>query len=334
MAIPLAAIGLGISAASAMASIGQGIYNSSQQNEANKANYELQRDTLDLQREQQQWNREKADRDFEYNKQLQEKIFQREDSAVQRMVADNRAAGLSPIAGLAGAGTGQALEANTPQLNQTFDTPQMSANQLTTDFSSLSQLGSQITNYEMNKKGMEIQQEKLKLEKSSNEANLRQMEENIKASQIKNQISRATMKAEIENRNLAPQKTAQEIGRIGSQVLNDALDREIKELSKIQTEREMDEWLENKGLRAEIGNVSLDEAKAKVLALEMVNKYHNDEYYGTQLDVLKEELTKIQNENKSYADKQELYKALSAGTGNSAAGGLIIQALMTILGMK
>lgn len=189
MALPLAAIGLGITAASAMASIGQGIYNSSQQNKANEANYELQRDTFELQREQQQLNREKADRDFEYNKQLQEKIFQREDSAVQRMVEDNRKAGLSPIAGLAGAGTGQALEANTPQLNQTFDTPQMSANQLTTDFSSLSQLGSQLTNYEMNKKGMEIQQEKLKLEKSSNEANLRQMEENIKASQIKNQIS-------------------------------------------------------------------------------------------------------------------------------------------------
>lgn len=334
MALPLAAIGLGITAASAMASIGQGIYNSSQQNKANEANYELQRDTLELQREQQQLNREKADRDFEYNKQLQEKIFQREDSAVQRMVEDNRKAGLSPIAGLAGAGTGQALEANTPQLNQTFDTPQMSANQLTTEFSSLSQLGSQITNYEMNKKGMEIQQEKLKLEKSSNEANLRQMEENIKASQIKNQISRATMQAEIENRNLAPQKTAQEIGRIGSQVMNDALDREIKELSKIQTKREMEEWLENKGLREELGNVSLDEAKSKALALEMINKYHSDEYYGVQLDVLKEELTKIQNENKSFADKQELYKALSAGTGNSAAGGLVIQALMTILGMK
>lgn len=319
-----------IGAASALGSLAQGVYNSYQQSQANESNMQLQNKTYRLQREQLDWNRQMAERDFEYNKQLQDKIFQREDNAVQRMVADNRAAGLSPIAGLAGAGTGQALESNTPQLDQNFDTPQMSANQLNVDWSAVSNFGSQVEAHNLNSKNLDLRQQQLDLEKDSNEYNKRLAEQNIEASKIKNTIARATMQAEIENKNLAPQRTAEEIGRISVDTLGKSLDNELKQLDKIQSRREMEEWLENKGYRSELGKLSLDEMKAKAVALELLNN-HNAQKYGKELEVLNEELTKLKNTNKQFADEQELYKALSAGTDNSAVGGLFIKGLMLLL---
>ena len=118
-----------IAGASALGSLAVGAYNSYQQSKANSVNNDLARRNYELNLDTLDFNKKMAERDFNYNKQLQETIFQREDSAVQRMVADNRLAGLSPIAGLSGSGTGQALEANTPQLTQNIPAPQLSANQ-------------------------------------------------------------------------------------------------------------------------------------------------------------------------------------------------------------
>lgn len=303
-------IGAIASAAGALASIGTGIFNSIKQNEANEKNYELQRKQL-------RDNMATSERDFNYNKELQEKIFQREDSAVQRMVEDNRKAGLSPIAGLAGAGTGQALEANTP----TFDAPQMSANQLAVDFSSLSSLGHQIDNYELSKDQLKLNQERLGLEKSSNEANLRQMEANIQATEIKNQIARATMEDEIEGKKLQNKNVESVIAKRSADLVSQALGDDLKTLQKIQTKREMQEWMENKGLRAELGNISLQEAKERLGALQFLNE-HNLEKYGAQLDVLQQQAKslKISNMREESWDNALSDLGLDSGSGKLLSG--------------
>lgn len=303
-------IGAIASAAGALASIGTGIFNSIKQNEANEKNYELQRKQLRA-------NMATSERDFNYNKELQEKIFQREDSAVQRMVEDNRKAGLSPIAGLAGAGTGQALEANTP----TFDAPQMSANQLAVDFSSLSSLGHQIDNYELSKDQLKLNQERLGLEKSSNEANLRQMEANIQATEIRNQIARATMEDEIEGKKLQNKNVESVIAKRSADLVSQALGDDLKTLQKIQTKREMQEWMENKGLRAELGDISLQEAKERLGALQFLNE-HNLEKYGAQLDVLQQQAKslKISNMREESWDNALSDLGLDSGSGKLLSG--------------
>lgn len=320
MALPLAAIGLGITAGSALASIGQGIFNSVQAKKANDTNFDLQERSLDLQREQAAYNRDKAERDFNYNKQLQERIFQREDTAVQRMVADNRAAGLSPIAGLAGAGTGQALEANTPQLNQNYDTPQMSANQLLTDFSSLGQLGNQITSYEQNKKSMELQQQKLDLEKSSNEENLKLMRERIEASKIQNQIARATIQDAIEGKKLQNENVKKTIVKLGYDIMDKIATINGKNILNARSQYELDELKANRELRDKLGEKQYEnmcsivdnnkmslEQKAASIAVMLAAEERSKGTYGVQLDTLMEEYRQLTEEGmKKYGLKRSL----------------------------
>lgn len=62
--------------------------------------------------------------DWRYGRSLQRRIFRREDNSIQRRVADLKAAGLSPVlAAGQGAGTGQTVATNTPNLE--FDSSKL-----------------------------------------------------------------------------------------------------------------------------------------------------------------------------------------------------------------
>lgn len=88
-------------AVGAATALGSAVYNAWSQNANNKR--------------QEAWTREQ----FDYNKQLNNEIMQREDTAYQRAVADAQAAGLSPLvtAGTGGAGAGGTVSQSNLSMN-------------------------------------------------------------------------------------------------------------------------------------------------------------------------------------------------------------------------
>lgn len=63
------------------------------------------------------WNAARQQAKFDYDRALQEQIFQREDTAVQRRMADLQAAGLNPqLAAGSGAGSGAVVSTSAPQM--------------------------------------------------------------------------------------------------------------------------------------------------------------------------------------------------------------------------
>lgn len=103
MADPASLITAGVTLVSNVAgNVIDGIFNTHIANKQNK----VAQQNFELQEEQ-----------FEYEKDLQSTIMDREDNAIQRQVADSRAAGISPLVNLAGSQSAGAagVAVNTPQ---------------------------------------------------------------------------------------------------------------------------------------------------------------------------------------------------------------------------
>lgn len=81
-----------------------GLFGSRDTDKTNSTNKAIAQDNLAFQRE-----------NLDYQKALQQQIFQREDSAYQRTVSDMRAAGLSPLAMNGTNGAGEAIQTEAPQ---------------------------------------------------------------------------------------------------------------------------------------------------------------------------------------------------------------------------
>lgn len=81
-------------------------------------NHALAQEALDAQKAQQQWANEQYVESRDYDRAMQQQIFQREDTAIQRAVNDAQSAGFSPLAALGmPAGAGQVISSNSPPGN-------------------------------------------------------------------------------------------------------------------------------------------------------------------------------------------------------------------------
>lgn len=139
-AAPFVIMGVGM-AASAAASV----VSSVSANKTAQKNYELQKEQ------------------YEYEKNLQGQIMEREDNAIQRQVADSRAAGISPLYQMAGAQSAGAagVAVNTPQKEQTPNT-------MATVLQGIGSLSSLVSMYQQFK-GTQIDQARAALDLEENQ---------------------------------------------------------------------------------------------------------------------------------------------------------------------
>lgn len=108
LAIALPAIVAGVSGlAHAGISAGTSIYNNSQ-------NLALSKEALEAQKAQQAWANEQYVESRDYNRALQQKIFEREDTALSRATQDAVSAGFSPLTAI-GQGLGSGQIVSSPQ---------------------------------------------------------------------------------------------------------------------------------------------------------------------------------------------------------------------------
>lgn len=87
------------------------------QNKKDKESQSLAQDNLDLNKIVATQNYDLAKQQFEYQKDLNQTVMEREDNAMQRQIADLKAAGMSPLMASGGASATPLTSANAPQMD-------------------------------------------------------------------------------------------------------------------------------------------------------------------------------------------------------------------------
>lgn len=99
--------------------LGYGIYQDQRNSRYTEDSLALSREALQAQKDQQKWQNEQYIESRDYNRALQQQIFDREDTAMTRSVQDHVSAGFSPLAALGSAfGAGQVISQSTAPNNQ------------------------------------------------------------------------------------------------------------------------------------------------------------------------------------------------------------------------
>lgn len=157
-------------------------------NTINRQQLALSQEALDAQKSQQAWANEQYLESRDYDRALQQTIFNREDTAISRALQDARNAGLSPLSALGmSAGAGSVVSSSSApgsmvSNNQAnLSVPNLQSN----DYSSLAQSGSQIaqllaTSFESRKaQDNQIFLTKMQMAYQANEAGLGRLHEKM-----------------------------------------------------------------------------------------------------------------------------------------------------------
>lgn len=165
---------------------------------------------------QEAWTREQ----FDYNKQLNKQIMEREDTAYQRAVADAKAAGLSPltVAGTGGAGAGGSVSQS--NLGMNTEAYQIEPNTLADAMRALQQESMQERQIDADSKSQESQQDfEMKKQSAALDAQDKMLDKQLEAT------------AKIEDKKLKEQ----ELQRIQQKKIFNATQRNIFEAKNQET---------------------------------------------------------------------------------------------------
>lgn len=216
-------IGLGIaSLIGAGSSAATGLAGTLLQNRREKQNFQLQEET------------------FDYQKELQQTIFDREDSSVQRRVADLEGAGLSPIlAAGQGASAGQAINVTAPQRE--------------------SKSAEMLSKLDMSGATLDLLQKKENI--SQTKAQTEKIRTETKGSAVSNEYAVSTLQDRIQSASLAVQN---------SRIMNEVHQKE-SQLKSIGIDRAAVDLL-GQEIQNRLHSQQITESEARVMSVEILTE--------------------------------------------------------------